>query len=208
MIIPESFKPFSFVNCGFCNAKESLSLADPILMSQVHSADVLILQNIPPMAPECDAMVTQVSHLKLTVKTADCAPLLFLDPKSKVVGAVHAGWKGAFQGIIENTVLTLLKKGAHLHDIMVAIGPHLTQQSFQISSEMQALFPKTEFCFFKHTPNGIYFDFTSYLVHRLKRVGIEHIETYPIDTFTNVAYNSYRRDSKNSARQYSFIELK
>ena len=72
---------------------------------------------------------------------------------------------------------------------------------------MTSLFPKTEAHFFKTTDNGTYFDFTGYVVHRLQRAGIQNIQTLDVDTFQNPDYNSYRRDPKNPARQYSVIYL-
>ena len=201
------FSDYPFVEAGFCNAEESPSLENPILMDQVHGADAIVLQEVPSSPPQCDALLTTTTGIKLTVKTADCAPVLFLDPISKVIAATHAGWKGAFQGILENTLLSMLKLGASLDNIHVAIGPHLTQQNFQVSSDTQNLFPKTEQHFFSVRSEGTYFDFTGYLEHRLVRVGIQHLQTYPIDTFSNKTYNSYRRDRENPARQYSFIQL-
>ena len=201
------FEKFSNVHAGFCNAKESPDLELPILMQQVHGADALIITHPPQAAPQCDALITKTPYLKLTVKTADCAPVLLVDAQAGIVAAVHAGWKGTFQGIIENTILSMLKQGASMDNIYAAVGPHLTQQNFQVSPEMKALFPITEQLFFHDTPHGIYFDFSGYILHRLKRIGLEHIEIYPIDTFSNLDYNSYRRDKNNPARQYSFIEL-
>jgi len=202
-----AFQDFSFVRAGFCNAEESLSVENPFLMTQVHSADVLVVDHQSKTAPECDALVTNVPDVKLTVKTADCAPVLFLDPATKSIAAAHAGWKGAFQGVLENTILTLIKMGADITHIHAAIGPHLTQKSFQVSPEMQALFPKTEHHFFESRESGIYFDFTGYLKYRLERAGLQHIEIYALDTFSNPDYNSYRRNKDNPARQYSFIQL-
>lgn len=203
-----AFEDFPFVVAGFCDAKESPALECPILMKQVHSVDVLVLNQAPKLMPECDALATIFPDLKLTVKTADCAPVLFLDPTSKVIAAAHAGWKGAFQGILETTVLTMLKMGATIPNIHVAVGPHLTKKSFQVSPEMQALFPKTEHHFFAQTDAGIYFDFSAYIHHRLTRIGLNHITIHAIDTMTDLSYNSYRRDKENPARQYSFIQLK
>jgi len=208
MIVPDVFSTCSFISAGFCNAEESLRLNQPILMNQPHGADVLVIDAMPQSCPDCDALVTTTPGLKLTVKTADCAPVLFVDTRKHIIGAAHAGWKGAFQGILENTILTMIKLGATPNTIVAAIGPHLTQQSFQISPEMQALFPPTEACFFKQSSEGIYFDFSSYLYHRLQRAGISKIEQSPIDTFQDKTYNSYRRDPTNPARQYSFIQLK
>ena len=203
----QAFTDYPFVNAGFCNASESPNLENPILMNQVHGVDAVVLTDTPQKMPSCDALVTTEPNLKLTIKTADCAPVLFLDPVVKIVAAAHAGWKGAFQGILETTILTMINLGAHIENIHAAIGPHLTQKNFQVSADMQSLFPKTEQQFFKSTDNGVYFDFTKYVQHRLTRAGIQHLETHPIDTFSDLSYNSYRRDKGNSARQFSFIQL-
>ena len=207
MIRPESFSKFSQIDAGFCNAKESLELKNPILMKKVHSAYVLVLTETPAEPPQCDALVTRTPGLKLTIKTADCAPVLFIDPVANVIGAAHAGWKGAFQGVLENTILTMLKLGATIDHIRAAIGPHLTQKSFQVAADMQNLFPKTEQHFFASRETGSYFDFTGYIQHRLQRASIQTIDSYPIDTFSDPAYNSYRREAESHARQYSFIQL-
>ena len=203
-----AFPDISVVTAGFYNAQESLDNPPPFLMEQVHGADALILDEIPTQPLLCDALVTHKQALQLTIKTADCAPVLFVDPNTHIIGAAHAGWKGTFQGILENTILTMLSLGAKLENIYAAIGPHLMQQSFQISPSMYALFPKTEQLYFKETETGIYFDFTGYLQHRLTRSGIQKINTIRLDTYSNSAYNSYRREAKNPARQYSFVTLK
>ena len=201
------FQDFPCVQAGFCNAAEGPNLQDPILMNQVHGVDVIILDQKPESPPSCDALATHTPNLKLTVKTADCAPVLFFDPVAKVIAATHAGWKGAFQGILENTILTLLQMGATIPNIHVTIGPHLTKKNFQVSSDMQSLFPKTEHHFFESRETGLYFDFTGYILHRLKRTGVQHVDTHAIDTFSDFAYNSYRRNKEDPARQFSFIQL-
>lgn len=207
MICPFSFQNLSFIRAGFLDKEESLTFSQPILMTQVHSADVIVLKEPPSGDLVCDALVTDYPDLKLTVKTADCAPVLFVDEEKHIIGAAHAGWKGAFQGVMENTVLKMISLGASVDKIKVAIGPHLTQKSFQVSESMRALFPKTEHLFFQESDKGIYFDFTAYLKHRLNKIGIQNPEVFSLDTFSNKAYNSYRREPDNPARQYSFIQL-
>ena len=132
MICPNLFQ-IPDLNAGFCNAQESENNPPPFLMNQVHSADVLILTENPNETLTCDALITKEKGLPLTVKTADCAPILLADTTNQIIGAVHAGWKGAFQGVIENTLLAMLSIGADIHHIKTAIGPHLTQRSFQVS---------------------------------------------------------------------------
>ena len=203
-----AFSKCSFVDAGFYNAQESQDNPPPFLMDQVHGADVVILNETPQQPLLCDAVVTQKKDLQLTIKTADCTPVLFLDSQAQIIGAAHAGWKSAFQGILENTVLAMLSLGAKIENIQAAVGPHLTQKNFQTSESMQVLFPKTEQIFFHETPEGVYFDFTGYVLHRLNRMGITQTEVSDIDTYADLTYNSYRREAKNPARQYSFIKLK
>lgn len=198
-----------FVFHGFYNAQESASLENILLMDQVHSADVLVVDKMLSEPPKVDALITKTPYLTLAVKTADCAPVLLFDPKNKIVAAIHAGWKGAFQGVIENTILKMIELGADVSYIVAGIGPHIQKESFEADEKMKALFPITEHHFFElKESGGYYFDFHSYIVHRLKRGGVKYIDSVLIDTYLDKEYLSYRRDSKNPARQYSVISLK
>ena len=193
---------------GFYNAAESENVTDAIKMNQVHSADCLYLTEKPDESPSVDALITDKAGLKLAVKTADCAPILLADKKKHLVAAIHAGWKGAFQGVIENTILKMIELGGNPQDMVAGVGPHLQIQSFEISPEMYALFPKTESRFFTEENGKIHFDFDAYVIHRLRRSGIQDVESVGEDTYSNPQYNSYRRDPKNPARQLSVIEIK
>ena len=193
---------------GFYDAQESEKITDALTMNQVHSADCLYLTEKPSENPSVDALITNKAGLKLAVKTADCAPVLIADKKAHLVAAIHAGWKGAFQGVIESTVLKMIELGGNPLNMAAGIGPHLQLQSFEVSSEMQALFPKTEYSFFVQKNGKIHFDFDAYVTHRLRRSGIGSIESVGEDTYSNNQYNSYRRDSENPARQLSTIEIK
>ena len=204
-------KNLSALDCvehGFYTAEDSRLAQDPILMTQVHSADVLVLDSYRKDGPKVDALVTTAPGLNLTVKTADCAPVLLADSVHGVIGAAHAGWKGAFQGVIENTILKMLECGAVLENIVVAVGPCLHLSSFEVGSEMKALFPVTEHIFFKEWDGREHFDFVAYLMYRLHRAGVRNIEFIDIDTYIDKTYNSYRRDPQNPGRQYSTIRLK
>lgn len=202
-----NLKELSFVVHGFYNAEDFQKSPNPILMNQVHSADVLFLADVPPAPPSVDALVTVTPCLNLTVKTADCAPVLLVDSFSRMIAAVHAGWKGAFQGVIENTVLTMIRHGARLSSIRAAVGPHIQLQSFEISPETKALFPLTENHFFTENDGRIFFDFDTYVRYRLMRVGVSSIESIDDDTFTDRHYFSYRRQPDNPGRQFSSIMI-
>ena len=198
---------FKFINHGFYNAIDSKNVECPLLMNQVHSADVLFVEEVYEQLPFVDALVTNKKNLKLTVKTADCAPVLLLDKEKKIIAAIHAGWKGAFQGIIETTILKMLSKGAQIENIVAAIGPHIQKKSFQADEKMKNLFPVTEHHFFEKTETGYLFDFDAYVCYRLKRAGVINMESILDDTYTDSSYLSFRREPENPARQYSVIEL-
>lgn len=204
------FEEVSCIEHAFLNAFDSKTLENPILMNQVHSADVLYIDEKPQEPVTADALVTNVKGLKLTIKTADCGPVLLVDEKKEIIAAIHAGWKGAFQGIIEQTVLKMISLGADVKNIRAAIGPHIQLESFEADEKMKALFPITEHHFFKSTQieGKYYFDFNNYLIHRLRRIGINKIASCEEDTYQDKDYLSYRRDPKNPARQYSYIALK
>lgn len=192
---------------GFYNAQDTATVTDAILMNQVHSADVLVIDKPLEYPPQVDALITKTPNLRLSVKTADCAPVLIYDAKAKMIAAIHAGWRGAFQGIIENTILKMLELGGDVNYMIAGIGPHIQQKSFQADEKMKALFPVTEYHFFTPTGEGYLFDFHAYVVHRLQRARIKHIDSVKKDTFADNSYFSYRRDPKNPGRQYSCIML-
>lgn len=196
------------ISHGFYTAKDSLKDKEPILMNQVHSVDVLVIENKLEYPPSVDALITKMPGLNLTVQTADCAPILLADAKSRIIAAIHAGWRGAFQGIIETTLLKMIEMGGDPAYMVAGIGAHLQKKSFEADEKMYALFPTTEQRFFTSIEdNHFLFDFHAYIVHRLQRAGIKHIDSVLADTYTDADYYSYRRDPKNPARQYSSIML-
>ncbi len=187
----------------FCNAADSKELQNPILLNQIHSFKVITISEKPSKIPSADAYVTDVAGLRLTIKTADCAPVLFYDEKNQVVGAAHAGWKGALNGILEQTVLAMLKKGAEISNIVACIGPCIHQKSNHFSDDVIQLFPSDTHIFFKEG----YFDLVGFIKYRLEFIGIKSVDVIDIDTFADLNYNSYRRDPANPDRQYSAIWL-
>lgn len=201
------FSDMDGLTAGFYDAHDSAAVADPVLMRQVHSAHVVVLSEKPAEPPVCDALVTRARGLTLTVKTADCAPILMADPQALVIAAVHAGWKGAFQGIIETTLLAMLREGARIERIRAAVGPHLQRDSFEVNAEMKSLFPVSESCFFTENKGKEWFDFGAYLMYRLNQAGVRQAEADGGDTLTSADYWSYRRQPENPARQYSCIRI-
>lgn len=146
-----------------------------------------------------DGAVTTNPEILLGIKTADCAPVLLADYQHGVIGAAHAGWRGACRGIVENVVKLMLEKGAQKKDIVAAVGPCLQQQSFCCHADMAQVFlqesPLNEQYFQINNEEGnMYFDLSGYLGDKLVNMGIENVENSHIDTYPFVnGYFSYRR---------------
>lgn len=192
---------------GFYDATDSSQLACPIKLTQIHSVKVVTVTALhQPLCP-ADALVTTHTDLPLTIKTADCAPVLLADTQHHVIGAAHAGWKGAVKGVTEQTVLAMIRLGADIRHIVAAIGPCIHQESYLVQPDMKALFSADEAVFFKAYPDGEHFDLPAYVAGRLRAAGVEQVDVLPFDTYTDTVYNSYRREATNPARQYSAIWL-
>lgn len=186
-----------------------------VWLKQVHSARVVAVTE--PFAedalPEADAMVTTVSNLRLAIVTADCAPVLLEDREAGVIGATHAGWRGAHAGILENTVDAMVDLGAKRADISAAIGPCIAQASYEVDDSFRARFEADDARFFSPGKPGYFqFNLERYCCMRLKRARIGQIDALGIDTYANESdYHSYRRathrGTPSEGRQVSLIAL-
>ena len=201
----KNLSKFKNIRHGFCDKNDSKEVKKTLLLTQIHSFEILNPELIekPYDQPEGDGWVTDKKGYCLTVKSADCAPVLMTD--GNIIAAIHAGWKGALTGVLEQAILKMLQLGSHIENICVAIGPCLQKQSFIVQPDMQSLFSKNMDVFFSQTNGQTHFDFSGYVRYRLNSAGINNICTVNIDTFTDKNYNSYRREPENPARQYSFI---
>lgn len=145
-----------------------------------------------------DGMATNKANIILAIRTADCAPILFYDPQNQIIGAAHAGWRGALRGIIENTVTQMLRLGAQKKFIAAAIGPCLQKKSFICQQDMRQEFlsqdPAYELFFTPQDNQHWLFDMQEFCIHRLQNCGITDIFASNIDTYTNRDYFSYRRN--------------
>src|SRR4051794_4630255 len=113
---------------------------------QVHSPDVAVASGLWDAAsrPRADAIVTRTEGLAIGVTAADCGPVLLVDPSARVIGAAHAGWKGALTGVIESTVEAMEKLGAERTGIVAAIGPLIRQPSYEVGAEFVARFTQND----------------------------------------------------------------
>lgn len=193
---------FQNVRHGFCNRFDTAEHTDVILPKQIHSFTVLSPDDKPLVG---DALVTDKKGVKISVKTADCAPVLMTD--GKVIAAVHAGFKGAVTGIIETALIDMLRLGANLSEIRAAIGPCIHEASY-LKPELGGLLSEDVMQFWPEYPDGVrHFNLPLYVRYRLMRSGVQSVDVIDVDTYTNRDYNSYRREPENPARQYSWIEL-
>ncbi|GGC80296.1 peptidoglycan editing factor PgeF [Chelatococcus reniformis] len=175
---------------------------------QVHSPDVAVAVAPWPERPKVDAVVTRVPDLALGVASADCGPVLFADGGAGVVGAAHAGWRGAFTGVLEATVAAMEGLGARREQIVAVLGPTIGPTAYEVGPEFVARFieaePANEAFFAPSARTGhAMFDLPSYIVMRLGRAGIGHAESLGLCTYGDEArFYSYRRTTHRSEPDY------
>jgi len=187
-----------------------------VSVHQVHSPDVVTVTTPLTERPRADAMVTATPGLALAVLTADCQPVLFSDAKAGVIGAAHAGWKGARDGVMEATLDAMEALGARRGDITAVIGPCISQTAYEVGQEFleSVTDDDAEARRFFVTGNGdrFLFDLPSYGLWRLRTAGVGHAEWTRHCTYRDPArFYSYRRTTHageaDYGRQISVIRL-
>jgi polyphenol oxidase len=182
---------------------------------QVHSPDAVSVVRAWPHAerPRADAMATDRPGILLGVVTADCAPVLLADLEAGVIGAAHAGWRGAHGGVLEAVVGEMVGLGANRERIIAAIGPAIAQPSYEVDEAFRANFGTADERFFlPGGPGHLQFDLEGYAAARLASAGIGLIDRLGIDTYSQPErFFSYRRATHrgeaNYGRQISLIGL-
>ena len=177
---------------------------------QVHSPDALaITAPFPREArPRCDALITATPGLGLGVTGADCGMILLADAEARVIGAAHAGWKGALNGVVEATVAAMASLGARADRIRAALGPCIAQPSYEVGPEFVAAFEagdKGSDRFFTQSVNAgrSMFDLHGYIAERAARAGIARFEDLGLDTYADEArFFSYRRMTHRGEADY------
>ena len=177
---------------------------------QIHSPNVVVATApwTRETAPRADAIVTRVAGLAVGVGTADCGPVLFCDAEAGVIGAAHAGWKGAVTGVLEATVAAMEKLGATRARIRAAIGPLIRQPNYEVGPEFVQRFKESEAGseqFFKPAKrdNHAMFDLPGYIRSRLERAEIARVEDLGLCTYADPArFFSYRRTTHRGEPDY------
>lgn len=181
--------------------------AQLITVHQTHSATAVEIDGPVAPRPEADGLVTQVPGIALAILTADCQPVLFHDPEAGVIGAAHAGWRGAFDGILETTVDTMVAAGAVRGRIRATIGPAISQRNYEVGEEFFERFVDDEpenARFFIHGTDGKYlFDLPGYGLKRLRAAGLSHVDWTRHCTYDDPdRFYSYRRSRHRSEADY------
>ena len=176
--------------------------ADCLLTAyQIHSPDVVVVEEpwTHEQRPRADAIVTRVARLAIGVSTADCGPLLFADAQARVIGAAHAGWRGALTGVIEATVAAMETLGANRARIVAALGPTISQPNYEVGPEFVAGFTGEDADnarFFAASPRAGHamFDLPDYIADRVQRAGIVEFEDLGLCTYAEPErFYSFRR---------------
>lgn len=189
--------------------------AELVTVYQVHSADCVVATAPWPDGerPHADALVTSRPGLLLGVVTADCAPVLLADADAGVIGAAHAGWKGALGGVTDAAIAAMEGLGARLEKIAAVVGPCIAQASYEVDDAFRDRFgPDAAGFFAPGAPGHWQFDLERYVAHRLTATGIGAVERLGLDTYSDPArFYSFRRATHrgeaNYGRQISLIGL-
>ena len=158
------------------------------LLHQIHSNKFIFLNNYSQNTKKfkADAIITNVAKLPIAILTADCAPILLYDKHKNMIAAIHAGWRGAFKGIVSKVINFMVKKGCKKNHIIAAIGPCISQKSYNVREDFKKKFlkkNKKNLIFFKKRKDALYFDLSSYIKFQLKSMNISKIDMINIDTF-------------------------
>ena len=175
-------------NLQIVKKKISNKAKNIFLLNQVHSNKFIFIDKKynNKNKPKADAVITNQRNLPIAVLTADCTPILIYDDKTKMIAAIHAGWKGAFKGILDKVIKFMIKKGCKLENITAVIGPSISSKNYEIKEDFKKKFIKKDkknLIFFKNKKNKLYFDLPNYIYTSLKTIKIKHIDFLKIDTF-------------------------
>jgi YfiH family protein len=223
-----SRREFASLNCGYSSSDDAAAVAanraralrrlgvapaSLCTVRQVHGADVVIALEPEPGRPsvEADALITDRPGVTLGVLTADCAPVLMSDPQAGVIGAVHAGWRGALAGVIEATVQAMVGLGAAPERIRAAVGPCIAQASYEVGPELLGAFraesPAAADLFEPVADSDrLRFDLKGYVLSRLARAGVAERAALPHDTHAEESrFFSARRTRQRGEERFGLL---
>lgn len=181
--------------------------ADLVTVHQVHSADAVLAEFAWPLSerPRADALVTDRPGLLLGILTADCAPVLLADPAARVIGAAHAGWRGAISGVTDAVVAAMEQLGARRERIAAVVGPCIAQPSYEVDEPFRDRFlaEDPDNARFFTTVAKPHFDLPAYVQTRLRAAGVGSVEALALDTYADPdRFFSFRRATHRGESDY------
>ena len=186
-------------NLEIVKNKINKSSKNIFLLHQIHSNKFVYIDKKFRFdkKPKVDAVITDQKNLIIGVLTADCAPILICDRKKNMIAAIHAGWRGAYKGIIQKVINFMIRKGCKIKNITATIGPSISVKNYEVKQDFKKKFlkkNKKNKNFFKIKDNKLYFDLSKYVKSLLLENKIKNIENIDIDTFDiNNKFFSARR---------------
>jgi len=188
------------INCK----KESL-----ITLNQKHTNQVIHFKDEISVKNKltADAIVSEVKNVGIGILTADCAPILFYDPKKKIIGCAHSGWKGALNGIIKNTVKKFNKLNSNNNDLIAIVGPCISKKNYKVKGDFFNKFVSQDnnnkIFFHKIDEEKFLFDLRGFINNEISNLGIKNIENIEMDTFSQKeSFYSYRRSQLDKEKNY------
>ncbi len=213
--------PFRSLNCGLGskdkhehvteNRRRALAatgLGDAPLVTpkQIHSARVHVVTTAPAQLDPGDAVVTRTPGIAIGILTADCAPVLLADPEARVVGAAHAGWRGALAGVVQETVSAMVRIGARRQHITAAVGPAIAQPSYEVDPPFADPFIESDplhRSLFRSAGEKLLFNLSGYVVGCLMQAGVCNVDTFEADTAGEPdRFFSFRRSHREGETRY------
>ena len=214
---------FSSLNCGLgsgddialvtknrARVADEMGVAHTHLVSsyQVHSPDVMIVDTPFVERPKVDGLVTNKLAIALGILTADCGPVLFADDQAGVIGACHAGWKGALTGVTDRTVEAMESLGANRKNIVVVLGPTISQKAYEVGPEFPKPFLQQNNAHQKYFIPSVksdhyMFDLPAYLIEKMKLHGVGQVVDLGLCTYADAErFFSYRRTTHLQEKDY------
>ena len=211
-----SSKPWKSLNCSyFVNDSQehvsinkrkilyNLGFKSDFYVKQVHGNKIVKAEDYfqTKIIVEADGIICKTYNMPISITTADCAPILMADPYKNIIGAAHAGWKGAISGVVDNLIDNFRINGSNLENIYAVIGPCISKESFEVKSDMINASiekdPNSE-KFFSNISNLDYFDLSAYLIDKINKAGVSNINCLGEDTYSNPdRFFSHRYETNN-----------
>ena len=214
---------YESLNCGIGsnddinNVKKNLEIVSKnfniqrnklALMNQTHSNKVIFIKDLNNLKRfDCDALLTSNDDIALCVLTADCAPILIYETKKEIIGCIHAGWRGAIGGIIENTIDKVIKMGGDAKNIVATVGPCISQESYEVKKDFYLEFKEkienSDTFFIRKENDSFLFDLRAFVTKKLNKNGVLQVDNINLDSFTMTdEYFSHRRAKKLGENDY------